>query len=64
MRYLKICALTVIIIGSYLGLRYIGALIHYSCAEPGADGPPPICLSAELAFVLTGGDLLPLWTRD
>jgi len=54
----------IIVIGCYLGIRYVGAVIHYGCAEPGADGPPPICLTGELGWVITGGDFIPLWTRN
>ncbi len=61
-RYLKIFGIGIILIACYLGVRYLGALIHYSCNEPGADGPPPICLAAELGYVVTGGDLVPVWT--
>lgn len=63
-QYLKICGIIVIIIGCYLGIRYFGAIIHYSCADPKEDGPPPLCLTGELGWVVTGGGLIPLWTRD
>jgi len=63
-QYLKIFAVVIIIMGAYLGIRYVGSVIHYGCAEPGSDGPPPLCLMGELGWVITGGDLVPLWTRD
>ncbi len=61
---LKTCAVIVILSGCFLGVRYLGALIHYGCAEPGADGPPPLCAMGNLGFYLTGGELLPLWTQN
>ena len=64
MQYLKIFALTVIIIGCFLGVRYISAIIHYNCAVGEEDCPPPFRIVAELGWVLTGGSLVPLWTRD
>ena len=64
MQYLKIFALSVIIIGSYLGIRYVGVVIHYTCAVPEEDCPPPINLVGQLGYYVTGGDLIPLWTRD
>ncbi len=63
-RHLKIIGIVVIVVGCYLGIRYFGSVIHYSCAEPESDGPPPICLMGELGWVLTGGNLVPLWTRN
>jgi hypothetical protein len=64
MQYLKTLALAVIIIGSYLGVRYIGVVIHYGCTAPEEDGPPPLCLAGEFAYVVTGGPFVPLWTRN
>ncbi len=63
-RYLKIFVIVIIIIGLYLGVRYVGAVIHYACAVPEEDCPPPFRLLGDLGFYLTGGDLIPLWTRD
>ncbi len=54
----------IIVVACFLGIRYVGSVIHYSCADPRNDGPPPICLSAELGWIITGGSLIPLWTRD
>ena len=61
---LKTIGILIIVIGLYTGVRYIGALIHYGCNEPEADGPPPLCLMGELGWVITGGDFVPLWTQD
>ncbi|HEY4527173.1 MAG TPA: hypothetical protein VJK53_05025 [Candidatus Paceibacterota bacterium] len=63
-RYIKIFAVLVIIIGSYLGIRYVGAVIHYACAVPEEDCPPPFRIVGNLGFVLTGGNLVPFWTRN
>lgn len=61
---LKIAALVIIVIGLYLGVRYLGALIHYASANPAEDGPPPIVLAGQLAFYITGGTLVPLFLQD
>lgn len=63
-RYLKIAGVVIILIGCYVGVRYISALIHYGCADPREDGPPPLCLTAELGWVVTGGSWVPLWLQD
>lgn len=63
-QYLKIGAIAVIILGSLLGIRYVGSVIHYACAVPGEDCPPPFYGAGEIAFYLTGGELVPLWTQD
>lgn len=63
-RYLKILGIVIIIIACYLGIRYVGSIIHYGCSNPAEDGPPPICLTGELGWVITGGNLVPLWRRD
>ena len=63
-RYLKALVIVVIIIGLYLGVRYVGAVIHYACAVPEEDCPPPIYGVGQLGFYLTGGELIPLWTRE
>ena len=63
-RYLKIGGVVIIVIGCYLGIRYFGAVIHYTCVVPEEDCPPPINAVGQLGYYLTGGDLVPLWTRD
>jgi hypothetical protein len=63
MRYLKILAIAVIIFGSYLGIRYIGAVFHYACANPIEDCPPPFYGAGQIAFYITGGELVPLFRR-
>jgi hypothetical protein len=63
-RYLKIVALVIIFVGCYLGVRYVGSEIHYACEVPEEDCPPPFRGVADLGFYLTGGELVPLWTRN
>jgi len=60
---LKKIGIVIILIAFYLGVRYFGAVIHYACAVPEEDCPPPIHAVGQLGFYLTGGDLVPLWTR-
>ena len=62
--YIKIFEIVIIVIGLYLGVRYVGAVIHYACAVPEEDCPPPFAILGGLGYYLTGGDLVPLWTRD
>jgi hypothetical protein len=61
---LKNVALIVIVIGLYLGVRYIGSVIHYACADPNEDCAPPIHAVGQLGFYLTGGTLIPLWLQN
>lgn len=68
---LKYVALGSIVIGLFLGIRFVGTTIHYGChrealtnVEGGDDCAPPIYGIGKLAFFLTGGSLNPLWNRD
>lgn len=63
-RSLKIFAIVIIIIGCYLGIRYVGSVIHYNAVQPAEDAPPPIRLVGDLGFFITGGSLLSLWNHD
>ncbi|HEY4526849.1 MAG TPA: hypothetical protein VJK53_03315 [Candidatus Paceibacterota bacterium] len=63
-QYVRIFAVVVIVMGAYLGIRYIGAVLHYACAVPEEDCPPPFRIIGDLGFVVTGGNLVPLWTRN
>ena len=70
-KILKILFVLVIVMGCYTGVRYIGAMIHYSChpdrivnTEDGDDCAPPIRGVGELGFYLTGGTLVPFWNHD
>lgn len=60
---LKILATIVIVSGLYLGVRYVGAVVHYACAVPEEDCPPPFQGLGDLSFYVTGGELVPLWTQ-
>ena len=61
---LKTVVIVVIVIGCYLGIRYVGAIFHYACAVPEEDCPPPFKAAGDLGFYLTGGTFVPLWTQD
>ena len=63
-RFVTIFSILVIVIGLYSGVRYVGAVIHYACAVPEEDCPPPFYIAGQFGYYLTGGDLVPLWTRD
>ena len=67
----KNVALIIIVIGLFLGIRYVGSAIRYGCAnvpivnvEGGDDCPPPFVLAGKLAWFITGGSFNPLWNRD
>jgi len=71
MKTLKNIALVIIVIGIFLGVRYVGSAIHYGChREPivnvdgGDDCPPPFWVVGQLGFYLTGGSFNPLLNRD
>lgn len=71
MNILKNIALIIIVIGIFLGVRYVSTVIRYGCAhvplenvEGGDDCPPPFVLAGKLGWFLTGGPLMPLWSRD
>lgn len=68
---LRNTALVIIIIGIFIGVRYVGAVIRYGCAdvpldnvEGGDDCPPPFMLVAKLGWLVTGASFNPLWNRD
>ena len=68
---LKIVVLAIIVIGIFLGVRYVGSAIRYGCAdvpldnvEGGDDCPPPFMLAGKLGWLVTGGSFNPLWNRD
>ena len=71
MKTLRNIALVIIVIGIFLGIRYVGSTIHYGChREPivnvdgGDDCPPPFWVVGQLGFYLTGGSFNPLLNRD
>jgi hypothetical protein len=60
----KIVGIVIIVIGLYTGVRYVSTVIHYACANPAEDCPPPFYLAAQIGWFVTGGDLVPFWTRE
>ena len=60
---LKIILFVVIALGLFLGVRYVGSIIHYNAVQVAEDTPPPIRLVGDLGFFLTGGSLIPLWNH-
>lgn len=71
MKTLRNIALVIIVIGIFLGVRYVGTTIHYGChREPltnvdgGDDCAPPIYGVGQLGFYLTGGSFNPFLNRD
>jgi len=71
MKTLRNIALVIIVIGIFLGVRYIGSMIHYGChperivnIDDGDDCAPPFVGVGELGFYLTGGSFNPLFNRD
>ncbi|MBI2048599.1 MAG: hypothetical protein HYT30_01595 [Parcubacteria group bacterium] len=68
---LKSGTLIIIVLGLFLGVRYISTTVRYGCAhvplenvEGGDDCPPPFVGAGKLGWFLTGGSLMPLWNRD
>lgn len=60
-RFLKIVAIIIIILGLYSGVRYISTMIHYACANPLEDCPPPFYGLAQIGYYGTGGSLIPVF---
>jgi len=63
-RFLTILFVLIIALGCYTGVRYLGAVLHYACANPAEDCPPPFYWAGELGWFVTGGSLVPFWTRN
>lgn len=63
-RFPTILFVLIILAGTYTGVRYLGTTIHYACEVPAEDCPPPFRALGDLAWFITGGDLVPFWTRD
>lgn len=71
MTILRNVALIIIIAGLFLGVRFIGATIHYGChpdrivnTDDGDDCAPPIVGIGEISFYLTGGSFNPISNKD
>ena len=62
-RYLQIAFVLLIMLAAYLGVRYVGSVVHFACEVPEEDCPPPFRIVGDLGYFLTGGDLVPLWNR-
>jgi hypothetical protein len=63
-RVLHILFVLAIVFGLYIGVRYVGSVIHYACADPAEDCAPPIHAVGELGWYSTGGGLVPFWRQD
>ncbi len=61
---LKTLGSIIIVCAVFLGVRYIGSVIHYACLVPEEDCPPPFRVLADVGFFVTGGELVPLWRQD
>ncbi len=71
MTTLRNISFVIIGIGIFIGVRYIGSMIHYGChREPivnvdgGDDCAPPFWFLGQLGFYLTGGSFNPFLNRD
>lgn len=60
-RIITIVGLIVIVVGMYTGVRYVSTMIHYACANPLEDCPPPFHGLAEMGYYGTGGKFIPLF---
>lgn len=60
-RFLVAFGILVIVIGVYVGVRYISTMIHYACLNPVEDCPPPFRALADLGYYATGGSLVPVF---
>jgi hypothetical protein len=58
-----VIGIIVIVIGLYIGIRFVGSVVHYGCAVPGEDCPPPFYGVGQLMWFGTGGELVPFWRR-
>lgn len=60
----KTISVIIIVGGLFLGVRYLGSVIHYACLVPLEDCPPPFKGLADIAFYGTGGELNLLWRQN
>lgn len=60
-RFLKVAGLVIIVLGIYMGVRYLSTMIHYGCLNPAEDCPPPFLGLAEIGYYATGGSLVPFY---
>lgn len=60
-KFLKIGGIIILILGIYMGVRYVSTMIHYACANPLEDCPPPFYGLAQIGYYATGGSLIPVY---
>lgn len=60
-KIVAVIGILVIVAGVYMGVRYVATMIHYACANPLEDCPPPFYGLAEIGYYGTGGSLIPLF---
>lgn len=60
-KFLKVFGIVVIVAGVFLGVRYVSTNVHYACANPAEDCPPPLYGLAQIGYYSTGGSLIPLF---
>lgn len=60
-RFISIFGIIVIVLGMYAGVRYVATMIHYVCANPLEDCPPPFYDLAQIGYYGTGGKFIPVF---
>lgn len=60
-RFISIFGIIVIVLGMYAGVRYVATMIHYACANPLEDCPPPFYGLAQIGYYGTGGKFIPVF---
>lgn len=60
-RFISIFGIIVIVVGMYTGVRYVSTMIHYACANPLEDCPPPFYGLAEIGYYGAGGKFIPVF---
>lgn len=60
-RFIAVLGIIIIVLGVYTGVRYVSTMIHYACANPLEDCPPPFYGLAEIGYYGTGGKFIPLF---
>lgn len=60
-RFVAALGIIIIVLGVYTGVRYVSTMIHYACANPLEDCPPPFYGLAEIGYYGTGGKFIPLF---
>lgn len=60
-RFISVIGIVVIVVGMYIGVRYVSTMIHYACANPLEDCPPPFQGLADMGYYGTGGKFIPVF---